>query len=183
VALLVWPFEWQSKHVAPPARQLGAAVLRLIELLLRERSDEQAQTFDLLGSDDAVEQLVIVLDGDELALRDVAKVRALIEVHRRREFRQEMIRDVVLDVETREIACFLPFDLVDHEARKHEAAFRMPGVRQRIESLRKHVLIANLLRAHIRKSLPRLSRRELDANSFLHRFRAVHRDAGRWPIA
>ena len=54
---------------------------------------------------------------------------------------------------------------------------------QRIESFGKRVLIANLLRAHIRKSLPRLSCRELDANSFLHRFCAVHGDAGRRPIA
>src|SRR5260370_16859681 len=52
----------------------------------------------------------------------------------------------------------------------------MFGVRQRIESFGKRVLFANLLRAHIRKSLPRLSRRELDANAFLHRFRAVHRN-------
>jgi len=37
-------------------------------------------------------------------LRDVAEVGALIKVHCRREFRQEMIRDVVLDVEAREIA-------------------------------------------------------------------------------
>src|ERR1700688_2635089 len=72
------------------AHQLGAAVLRLIELLLRERSDEQAQTFQLLGNENAVKQLVIVLDGDELALRDVAKVGALIEINRWWEFRQEM---------------------------------------------------------------------------------------------
>jgi hypothetical protein len=94
-----------------------------------------------------------------------------------------MIRDIVLDVEALEIACFLTFDLVDHEVRKHHAAFLMLGVRQRIEALGKHALIANLLRGHIRKSLPRLSRRKLDANSILHRLRAVHRDAGRRPIA
>jgi hypothetical protein len=94
-----------------------------------------------------------------------------------------MIGDVVLDIETREIACFLPFELVDHKMRKHEATFLMFRVRQRIESSGKRVLIANLLRTHIRKSLPGFSRRELDANSFLHRLGAVHRDAGRWPIA
>jgi hypothetical protein len=53
----------------------------------------------------------------------------------------------------------------------------MQGVRQRIESLGKQVLLANLLWGHIRKSLPRLSRRELDANPFLHRLGAVHRNA------
>jgi hypothetical protein len=42
-----------------------------------------------------------------------------------------MIRDIVVDVETGEIASFLPLDLVDQEMREHEAAFRMLGVRQR----------------------------------------------------
>jgi len=56
------------------ARQLGAAVLGEIELLLRERSDEQAQPFQLLGSQNTVKQLVIVFDSDEPALGDVAEV-------------------------------------------------------------------------------------------------------------
>src|SRR6202011_4198964 len=115
----------------------------------------------LLGRDNACKQLVISLEGDELALRDVAEVGALIEIHRRRELRQEMIGDVVLDVEAREIASLLPFDLVDQEVRKYEAAFLLLGVRQRIKTLGKHVLITNLLRGHIRKSLPGLSRRKL----------------------
>src|SRR3977135_4684746 len=87
-----------------------------------------------------------------------------------------MIGDIVRDVEARQIASLLPFDLVDQEVRKHEAAFLMLGVRQRIESFGKGVLLANLLRARIRESLPRLSRRELDANSVLHRFRPVPRN-------
>src|SRR6202790_1047836 len=162
---------------------LGAAVLRQVELLLRERSYKQAQAFQLLGRDNAVKQLVIILDGDELALRDVAEVGALIEIHRRRELRQEVIGNVVLDVEAREIASLLPLDLVDNEVRKHEAACRMLRMGQRIESFGKSVLLANLLRAHSRKSLPGLSRRELDANAFLHRLVAVHRDPCGGPIA
>jgi len=35
----------------------------------------------LLRIDDAAEQLVIILDGDELALRNVAEVRTLIEIY------------------------------------------------------------------------------------------------------
>src|SRR5260370_21131008 len=86
-----------------------------------------------------------------------------------------MIGDVVLDVEAREIAAaFLPLDLVDQEMRKYETAFRMLRMGQRIESFGKHVLLAGRLRAHSRKSLPRLSRRELDANAFLHRLVAAH---------
>src|ERR1700733_1150401 len=71
------------------ARQLGATVLGLVELLLRKRCDQKTQALQLLRGDDTVEQLVVILDGDELALRDVAEVRALVEVDRRRELRQE----------------------------------------------------------------------------------------------
>src|SRR5712672_1792755 len=70
------------------ARLLRAAVLGLIELLLRERRHQKAQALDLLGREDAVEQSVIVLDGDELDLRDVAEVGPLVEIDRRRKFRQ-----------------------------------------------------------------------------------------------
>src|SRR5262249_46966788 len=45
----------------------GAAVLGLVELLLREGCDEEAESFDLLGVEDAVEELVIVVNGDDLA--------------------------------------------------------------------------------------------------------------------
>src|SRR5260370_28198643 len=106
--------------------------------------------------ENAVKQIEIVLDGDELALRDVTEVGALIEVDRRRKFRQKMIGDVVIDVETREIASFLPFDLVDQEMRKYEAAFRMLGVRQRIESLGWHLTPEDLdAHVHHRASMAR----------------------------
>jgi hypothetical protein len=40
-----WPFEWQSKHVTPRLGNSERRSSRLIELLLWERSDEQAQAF------------------------------------------------------------------------------------------------------------------------------------------
>ena len=86
------------------ARLLRAAVLGLIVLLLRERRHQKAQAFDLLRRQNAVEQFVVVVDRNELALRDVAEIGALIEVHGRREFGQEVIRDIVIDVEPREVA-------------------------------------------------------------------------------
>ncbi len=39
---------------------------------------------ELLRIDDAVEQLIIILDGDELPLRDVTEVRTLIEIYSQR---------------------------------------------------------------------------------------------------
>jgi len=68
-----------------PARLLRAAILGLVELLLRKRRHQKTQALELLRIDDAVEQLIIILDGDELPLRNVTEVQTLIEIYRRRE--------------------------------------------------------------------------------------------------
>jgi hypothetical protein len=49
------------------AGKLRAAVLGLVELLLGKRCDEQAEPFQLLRIEDAVEELVVVHDRDELS--------------------------------------------------------------------------------------------------------------------
>ena len=67
------------------ARLLRAAILGLVELLLRKRRHQKTQALELLRIDDAVEQLIIILDGDELPLRNVTEVQTLIEIYRRRE--------------------------------------------------------------------------------------------------
>jgi hypothetical protein len=46
-----------------PAGALGAAVIRLIELLLGERGHEEAEPLDLLGIEDPVEEIEEVVDG------------------------------------------------------------------------------------------------------------------------
>ena len=68
-----------------PTRQLRPAIFGLIELLLRKWRDQKAQPLELLRIDDAVEQLVIIVDGDEPALRNVAEVGTLVEIYCRRE--------------------------------------------------------------------------------------------------
>ena len=50
------------------ARPHRAPVVRGVELLLRERRHQQAQPFELLGVQDAVEELVVVVGGHELPL-------------------------------------------------------------------------------------------------------------------
>ena len=50
----------------------GLAVRRGVELLLRELCDEQAQTIELLGIENAVEQLVIVAERHDLPFRYIA---------------------------------------------------------------------------------------------------------------
>src|SRR5258708_40199222 len=68
-----------------PARLVRAAILGLVGFLLRKRRHQKTQAFELLRIDDAVEQLIIILEGDELPLRNVTEVRTLIEIYRRRE--------------------------------------------------------------------------------------------------
>src|ERR1017187_9902364 len=58
----------------------AAAILGLVKLLLRKRRKKQAQAFDLLGVEDAVEDLVLVVEGDELVFRDIAEVGASGEI-------------------------------------------------------------------------------------------------------
>jgi len=73
-------------------------------LLLRKRRHQEPQPLEVLGIEDAVEQLIEVVDRDELALRDVAQIGPRGQEDRRRKLRQEMVGKVELQVEAREIA-------------------------------------------------------------------------------
>src|SRR4029434_1989569 len=82
----------------PPTRPFRPAVFRLVELLLRERRHQESQSLQLLGIEDAVEQLEEILNGHQLALRDIAQVRPGGEKHRRRKLGQEVVREVKIEV-------------------------------------------------------------------------------------
>jgi len=164
------------------ARLLRAAILGLVELLLRKRRQQQAQTLDLLGIEDAVEQLVVIVDGDQLALRDVTQVGPRGQEHRWGEFGQEMVGNVELEVEAGEIASLLLLDFLDLELREHHAAFRMIGMGQRIKSRREEVPVANFRRTHARQLIPGRSRRQLDPHAFLQRLAARHGGARRGAV-
>jgi len=56
----------------PPTRPFRPAVFGLVELLLGERRHQQSQSLQLLGVEDAVEQLEEVLYGHQLPLGDIA---------------------------------------------------------------------------------------------------------------
>ncbi|HEV8408230.1 MAG TPA: hypothetical protein VGQ34_09890, partial [Sphingomicrobium sp.] len=79
---------------------------------------------------------------------------------------------------SKRVATLLSFDLVDQEAREHHATFLMFGVRQRQETWRQEISVANLLRRHTGETFPRRSCREFDADAFLHRLCTVHGNAG-----
>ena len=73
----------------PARRAHGAAVVGVIELLLHERRDEEPHTFEVLGIEDAVEDLEEVIDRHELAFRDVAEIGPRGEENRGGELRQK----------------------------------------------------------------------------------------------
>ena len=56
------------------AGQRGTAVFGLIELLLRERRYQEAQAFELFRVQNAIEQFVVIHQGDYLALGHIAQV-------------------------------------------------------------------------------------------------------------
>ncbi len=68
------------------------AVGRGVELLLRELRHQQSQALQVLGVEDALEDLLEVLHRDELALRHVAEVGPSRQEDGRRELRQERAR-------------------------------------------------------------------------------------------
>ena len=183
VAPFVCPLAWQSKHVDPAARPGRTAVLGRVELLLRERRHEQPQPLELLGVEDAVEQLEVVLERDDLAPRDVAEVRARRQVDRGRELGEEAVGQVEIEVIPREVAPLLPPDLVDLEPGEDHAPLGVVGVRQGQEARREEVLLADLLGRHRAERLPGRAGRQPDPHALLDRLAARHGDAGRRPVA
>ena len=79
-------------------------VLGQVELLLRKRREQQPQAFELLRIEDVLEQPLEVVERDQLALRDVAEVGPRHQEDRRREFGDQVIGQVEVEVEAGQIA-------------------------------------------------------------------------------
>src|SRR5262249_53775153 len=78
-------------------RLVGLAVGGGVELLLGELRHEETHALDVLGVEDALEDLLEVVDRHKLSLRDVAQVRPGGEKDGRRELGQELLRQVVVE--------------------------------------------------------------------------------------
>ena len=112
----------------------GATVLGGVELRLGKRRDEEPQALELLGVEHVLEELVEVGQRHELALRHVTQVRPRGQVDRRRKLREQVLRQIEIEVEPREVAPGLALGLVDERLREHHAARFVMRVRQRIEA-------------------------------------------------
>ena len=169
-------------RVAVEARRTDAGQRRLaivggVELLLRERRQQQAQSFQLPGRENAVEHLVVVGERDQLALRDITEIGARGQVHRRRKRGQKAFGQIEIDVEAGQVAVVLPLYRVDRHFRKHKAAGRVEGMRQGKEALWPEAALTNLIRAHRCELPPSHAAWQLDTHPFLERFSALHGDA------
>ena len=139
----------------PQRRLRRAAVIGQVELLLRKRDHQEPQPVELLRVEDAVEEPVVVLVGDQLALRHIAQIGPRRQEDGRGELRQEVVGQVELEVKAGQVALGLLQDLLDVELRKDHATFGVVGVREREEPLGKEPLIPNLGGLHVGELLPR----------------------------
>src|ERR1700752_1952431 len=110
------------------ARKLRTAILGRVELLLWKGRQQQAQPFQLPRGKNAVEQLIVIGQRDQLTLRNIAQIGTLRQVHGRRKLGQEMIRQIELDIEPLQVPPILLLDRVDQEVRKDKAALLVLGV-------------------------------------------------------
>ena len=178
----MWPFEWQSRHATPAAGAHRAPVLDLIELLLGERGQQQAQAVELFGVEDAVEQLEEVVEGDQLPLRDVAEVGARDQEDRGRELGQEVVGQVEVEVESLQVPLLVALDGVDVELGEQHPALGMIGVGQGQEAERERVTLPDQLRRHPAQRFPRDAGRQLRAHAGLDRLAVEHRGVARGAI-
>ena len=143
----------QAAHAA--MRSLRAAIIGGVELLLRKRSHQQTQTFELFGIQDTVEQLEEVIVRHQLAHRNITEIGPRRQVNGRGKLREKMIRHIQVQIEPGQVTRFLFHQFVDVKLGEDHPSFRMIRMRQRQESIRKNVLFQNALRGHGRELVPR----------------------------
>src|SRR5580692_569212 len=127
------------------ARFFRPPIRRKVELLLRKRSQKQAQSVELLGIEDAVKKFVIVLVRDQHALRHVSQVGPRGQIDWRRELGKKLIGDVIIKIKAGQIASFLLLDLFDFKMRKDHSAFWLIRVRHGKKSLGEQILASDFV--------------------------------------
>src|SRR6478609_6209924 len=122
------------------ARTIGATIVDVVELLLREGRRQQAQAVELFGIQKALEQLVVVVRRDQLALRNIAQVRLRRQEDGRLELGQKLVRQVEVEIEALQVAAGLQQQLVDAELREEHAAFWLFRMGEREKPEREQIL-------------------------------------------
>ncbi len=164
-------------------RFFRAAVAGHVELLLRKRREQEPQSIELLGIQDAVENFHEIVDGHAPTLADIAQIRPGGEKDGRGKFRQQMIGQIEIEIEPGQVALLLFLQLVDLKLREDHPALGMIRVRQRQKTRGPDIFVADLLRRHPGQLVPCRALWQAHAHALLHRLFARHRHAGRRVLA
>ncbi len=89
------------------ARKLGLAILGHVVLLLCKGRQQQAQPLQLSGGKEAVELLEIIVEREQHASGDIAHLGVRSQVHPRRKLGQELIWQIEIQVEPRQVSPIL----------------------------------------------------------------------------
>lgn len=81
------------------ARTRALAIFRGIELFLRKRSQQHPKPVKLNRGQDILEQLVVVVNGDDFPARHIPQFRTIIQEDRRWKFRQKRVRQVEIHID------------------------------------------------------------------------------------
>src|SRR5437870_3933245 len=132
----------KTSYASHSVRLLGFAIGSSVELLLRKLSHQHPQAFELLGIQNAVEELVVVINRDYLSFGNIAQIGSGSQEDRRWEFRQKPVRQIKVHVKA-----FQARQRFDFVLRKDHAAYRMIYVRQ--WQIGKDSFVAYLFRRHL----------------------------------
>src|SRR2546425_2404642 len=137
----------ETSYASHSVRLLGLAIGSGIELLLRKLSHQQPQAFELLGIQNAVEKLVVIINSDYLPFGNIAQIGASGQEDRRWEFRQKPVRQIKVHVKAFQAGQRFYFSLW-----KDHTAYRMIDVRQR--QIGEDFPFADLFRRHLSQLFP-----------------------------
>src|SRR5712664_329354 len=129
----------EAGHTPHTVGLLSLAIGCSIELLLRKLGHEQAQTIELLRVQNAIEQLVEIINRHDLSFRNIAEIGPGCQENRRRKFRQEPVRQIEVHVETLE-----PREGLNLRLWEDHAADRMVDMWQ--GQIREYTLLPDLVR-------------------------------------
>ncbi len=159
----------EAGHALHADRLRRLAVGGGVELLLRELRHQQTQALQVLGVEDAGEDLLEVVHRHDFALRDVAQVGPRGQVDGRRELGQEVLGQVEIEVEA-----FQPRQQLDLHLGEDHAPGLVLGVGQGQKALGEQSLVADLLAGHRGQLVPGHSLRQLGGRADLDRLAAGH---------
>src|ERR1700716_1905751 len=85
-----------------------------------------------------------------------------------------MFGKIEVQVEASQVALLLFYDFLNLELREDHASLRVVGMGQRQKSLRKEILVTDLVRGHASELGPGHSRGQFYSHTFLKRFAPIH---------